>query len=573
MPSVNRLFSTPPRSAYREDGMATSRSKSPRKESVVAADAQLRRHLRALGLESVAAYQAWCRGHGFSEALNKGWTERQRERLAAEKAAAAAAANADVMRHVAALGLGSMDEYRAWCGHHGFSDALHKARAQRQQELRTSERLRSQTALAGARRHTRRPLETIQAIARGEIRAEELKSPEFCEIFAAFAEAKEHPGIPQALLALLLHTHRHARFFGAQPAIPHLGMGAGNTFVGGLLALARRRRDWRRPLEEWRPDSHNTRRQFTSLARHLLAEYHVPAFMDEAWFKGDTLIAREQQDWFLHIGRGQNIRTAELPVRLTKMMAHHFLQAPADHSIEAALRYGQIRGLGGDDALVRAVVATRLGEGFEHEEFWLSVLHFFVNNPLLDHVHVGPIVDYVHHRKFVPAEDEAPAEPEFSMKGRGVIPLLRRVEAWHDELARAARRPPRQWEPSGFGAFRTLETDGEEVLACWSVQEVLTSQELNEEGKAMRHCVASYGGSCARGQISVWSMQVEEYPTHIRRRVMTIAVNNARKSITQARGRCNRLPGAKDSTIRLNKAPTILKQWARQEGLTILKQY
>ena len=54
-------------------------------------------------------------------------------------------------------------------------------------------------------------------------------------------------------------------------------------------------------------------------------------------------------------------------------------------------------------------------------------------------------------------------------------------------------------------------------------------------------------------------------------RVMTIAVTNARKMITQARGRCNNLPGARNSTIRLNRTPAILKQWARQEGLIVAK--
>ena len=52
---------------------------------------------------------------------------------------------------------------------------------------------------------------------------------------------------------------------------------------------------------------------------------------------------------------------------------------------------------------------------------------------------------------------------------------------------------------------------------------------------------------------------------------MTIAVDNARKVITQARGRCNRLPGSRDCSFRLNQAPTILQQWARQEGLIVPK--
>jgi hypothetical protein len=106
---------------------------------------------------------------------------------------------------------------------------------------------------------------------------------------------------------------------------------------------------------------------------------------------------------------------------------------------------------------------------------------------------------------------------------------------------------------------------------CWIIQELLTSKEVTEEGKAMHHCVGSYARSCAKGHTSVWSMQVEDTRTGACRRVMTISVQNARKLITQARGRCNRLPGARHTGLRLNQAPVILQQWAQQEGLTVPK--
>ena len=54
--------------------------------------------------------------------------------------------------------------------------------------------------------------------------------------------------------------------------------------------------------------------------------------------------------------------------------------------------------------LASAVAATRLGRSFEHEDFWQTVLHFFVNEPTLDPLHVGPIVDYLNDQRFVPQE-------------------------------------------------------------------------------------------------------------------------------------------------------------------------
>ena len=70
--------------------------------------------------------------------------------------------------------------------------------------------------------------------------------------------------------------------------------------------------------------------------------------MDSVWFLGNGRGAVQQHEWFLQVGRGQNIRTADLPLPYMKRMAHHFMQAPADFTVEAALRWGQIHGLGGD---------------------------------------------------------------------------------------------------------------------------------------------------------------------------------------------------------------------------------
>jgi hypothetical protein len=65
---------------------------------------------------------------------------------------------------------------------------------------------------------------------------------------------------------------------------------------------------------------------------------------------------------------GKNIRTARTPMPLTKMMAHHFLEAPATASIEGAFRWGEVHALGGDATLTHALLGTRLGNSFDHHE-------------------------------------------------------------------------------------------------------------------------------------------------------------------------------------------------------------
>ena len=173
--------------------------------------------------------------------------------------------------------------------------------------------------------------------------------------------------------------------------------------------------------------------------------------MASVWFRGSD-DEKRRQGWYRHMGLGRNIRTADVPLALTRKMAHEFTMAPDHYSVDMALRWGQVRGLGGEKALARAIVATRLGRSFEHEDFWRTVVHFFVNHPELGLEHVGPIVDYLHNQRFVAQEvfveegdiSPDPPQPNLSMKGRTPRSLLRQVGEWHAWLRqhqRGARAP------------------------------------------------------------------------------------------------------------------------------------
>jgi hypothetical protein len=342
-------------------------------------------------------------------------------------------------------------------------------------------------------------------------------------------------------------------------------MGCGEI-IAGLLSLSAF--DWLRQVEDWEPAGDNPLPRFTSLARHLLAAYPVPAFMTSVWFQGADAVSRRQQGWYAHIGAGRNIRKADLPLPYTKMMAHHFLEAPDHLSAEAALRWGQVRGLGGSKSLARAIVATRLGHSSDSEEFWATVVQFFVNHPDLDPACVGPIVDYLHHRRFVPqdgfVEDGVltglgPPQPDLSMKGRTPRSLLRQVGEWHEQLKMPRNLATLDWKPSGIGAFRHVERDADAGLRCWMICELTSGDQLRREGMAMRHCVASYARACARRTTSIWSMRFEDGDRRFR--VMTIEVDPSTRTIIQARRRGNAPPN--------EKALGVLRRWAGREGLRL----
>ena len=567
--------------------------KRRRRGAQARANAHLTDHIESLGLQTVAQYQYWCREHGFTAALNKSWQDRRVERAAVKRDAKAAAADKAVLAHVKALGLGSTQAYQAWCREQNLSDALHKGDRPRRKELDMVRVLTSQAVLRKVRRITRRPRDTITGIFEGSVPTNDLR-PEYMARIAEIAGLlSDQQPVRKAFRDLLLAADRSRAdlFDVTTPAITRFGTRTGNTWIDGLAALARRQADWQRSPDYWRPERHNPRRQFGSLARHLLARYHVPAFFDTAFFLDpteDALEADRQQTWFIHVGMGANIRTApDLQVSLTKRMAHEFLRAPRHYSLFEALRYGQIVGQDGSEELVDAVVATRLGESFENEAFWSTFIHWLTLHPMLDPEWIGPIVDYIQDQKFGRQEVifpggrielQDPLQANFSMKSRSADKLLRYVEQWHARLVRDQRVPSSRWQSCGVGELSVTDHDEEtDKMLIWSISELTTTHELVAEGKAMHHCVRTYAHTCRRGSKAVFSLQISDENDNSQR-LMTIAVNPKSRRVTQARGKYNALPGGRilnrsknslDDRYRhyLRRSRSVLHQWEQQEGL------
>ena len=402
--------------------------------------------------------------------------------------------------------------------------------------------------LAAAKRQMGQTRRLIQQIGAGTIAADDLKTVLLQRVHSGFTSLDTDGRV--ALQQLLLHLEGRTELLGMARGDARLGRQPGNTLVEGLIALAHHHGHWARPPEAWRPCRGSQHLQFASLSRHLFARYEVPPFMDQLWFRGCDAEARRQQGWFVHIGAGQNIRTADIPLRLTKKMAHHFLQAPRAGTVEEAFRWGQVLGLGGSPDLARAIAATRLGRSFEDEPFWSRFVQFLVRHPGLDGALIKPVVDYAYYRKYVPQEAigvdggiecGAPAEPNFSMKSRSLPKLLRQVERWRQRWTEDEPKAPTQWDlRRRRSAHFYLEEEDEASgrVLQWSIQELTTARSLANEGEAMSHCSASY--SSMLGKMSLWSIQVREGDcTH---RVMTLAVDNEQRVVTQARGRHNANP-------------------------------
>lgn len=410
----------------------------------------------------------------------------------------------------------------------------------------------------------KRPEDALAVVGSGEFQPAQmprhLRNISYCRKSADSNVPKE--ALPK-FDELILYVNKYSDIFDSAEA---------QKYGKGLVEIFNHRKDWIRPLEGWKPKTHNAHRQFASLVRHLFAKYDVPHFMTSAWYGNND----QHRLWYIHIGSGKNIRTAtNLPMPMTKKMAHWFLQAPSDFEIPAAFWWAQVIDMGGNERLVRSLLPTRLASMNSDRDFVLSVLRWFILHPMLDPVHHGPILDYIHNQKYVPSvvnphyHGQAgaytgmrtqpriiPPQPNFSMKGRNPETLLKAVEGWHRQLGRQKTTGPDLfWNPSTIKPFAYEEGEGDSSKFYKTV-ELLSSRELREEGQAMKHCVASYARSCSQGYDTIWSFQRVDIEGTTR--LLTLQVSSSSRTIVQARGKCNAKPTPRDVSI--------LNRWATRGG-------
>ena len=107
-------------------------------------------------------------------------------------------------------------------------------------------------------------------------------------------------------------------------------------------------------------------------------------------------------------------------------MEHIFLGSRDHFGIEYALRRAELLGLGADQPLTDAVVATRSALDLDDGEFWRTVWLFLIaNSGSIDLAQVGPIIDFVHavrhERVAIDTADgiviREPPQPQFSFEG------------------------------------------------------------------------------------------------------------------------------------------------------------
>ena len=177
-------------------------------------------------------------------------------------------------------------------------------------------------------------------------RAQRAKGDVDRAIHAAIDAYTHTPTSRYVLCRLVSHVRAHSDMLRAIGGNGRSNCTVCTELLRGLSALAEHRRQWLRDVEGWRAASTSPRDQFAALARYLMADKPVPAFMTNVWLAQPSGEAWQHQRWFKHMGAVGTIRGADTPFRMNKKQAYLFATSPAHYRVCDALRRAQ----GNDEA-------------------------------------------------------------------------------------------------------------------------------------------------------------------------------------------------------------------------------
>ncbi|WP_338790252.1 PcfJ domain-containing protein [Bernardetia sp. MNP-M8] len=336
--------------------------------------------------------------------------------------------------------------------------------------------------------------------------------------------------------------------------------------LDALSCVAKEHSFFIRTIEDWKPKGRNSEKLFADLVRHLFVKYDIPACMTSLWFDSENKLSRS---WFIDVGQGKNTsKLNHFPTILTKKEAHYFTKAPSKFTFIAAIRYGQVKAIGGTTGFINNLVQTDLGKYlYPKEGFWKEVIAFlFRNNPTATAHQLDIVVEYIWTQKFArlwgqntkgQVVQKNPSDPNFDLKGRTWDSLWKKAFEWF-KVVGFSRQTPQEWAHFMMEDNYVRAKTGQ----CFVFQQLLTKQELFEEGKNMNHCVGSYVSDCKNSKSAIFSMQNVLSRNNS---LVTIEVDPKTRKIVQTSRRFNHFPSDFEKEI--------IKEWAKQNDLKVPSYY
>lgn len=337
---------------------------------------------------------------------------------------------------------------------------------------------------------------------------------------------------------------------------------------------------WIRQPETWSGDlSNDPRVVVRSLLGHLFTLWEVPAFFDNAWLvKGD--LSYLERDWYCHFARGGSLRKIQgMPPSITSRALHLAMQAPQELTVRQALRWGQVKSLGGGSEMLSEVLSSRMVKDLSNDAIWSRLLEKLIGSKNFNPKHFGLIADTL--IEVMAREDGSRAVSLVTLPLDELVRYSRRYwrtllkvirielpEGSNDINCPHLRRELHHMNANQWARLprsRTFESVYEEGGESFRYRIVeLTNQwQLVAESRSMKHCIDTYGRSCKVGRCSIFSLRMDEVADGktVTNCHLTIEVDRRSRRILEVRSRRNRYVIARHVPL--------LRKWANEMELVI----
>jgi len=315
--------------------------------------------------------------------------------------------------------------------------------------------------------------------------------------------------------------------------------------------------------DDWVSKSYNLNKQKIDFIRWVYCLYPVPQFMLELFtdkakselFVNSLLPRKLFFKWFIIIATGGSFAKYSKEI-FTKKEAHLFLNAPDNNTIIENIWWAKCKSIDLGRKVTHAIV-KRLFRNINPPRHYLEIANLFWWQRLLillknceDEVSIESLNDIMDFLR-----DRHNNSDVFDLKGRTFNSLIKLSNEWHRTM---------QFRKFGNQNFTWRGIDipdwnwtDKKQTSTWTVTQLLTSKELFNDGKRMRHCVASYGQRCMQGQSAIFSL-MEDDGMNMPEKHVTIELSSS-KQLIQANARMNRQPKG--------MAKLILNKWLSHNGI------
>jgi len=326
----------------------------------------------------------------------------------------------------------------------------------------------------------------------------------------------------------------------------------------------------------WKPHSFNERNQHLEFLKYFVYPYPLPEIL--LWashrpeysfdIKGTRIdspnrgLIKLVKKWIVDIVAGKSFFKQNKQF-FTKIEAHYFLSSkvPYDDVTSVIKLYfyakSRARSLNHKMSMVIADVFTIKFTSLFMNSLVEGFLDLLARTPeyRYERSMLGDIADFVLSKIQEHKKSRGRGEA-FSFSGRTITSVIKMTNEWHEKVRQEAEAQRIQqearwreenrtqvkqkaidtshWKGLGIAQFRY---DTEECV--WTVTELKTAQDLVNEGRKMKNCVASYAYNCAAGNSTIFSVERIYPASQLIGKAATLEVNPANRNLVQAKGTCN----------------------------------